>query len=140
MYIYSDDIVLGEIGAVKYLVDVFNKDESVDAVIAAQEVTRDQISKFASVKFKEGSSELLERLIEKPKSEEAPSLLGVYGRYLFRQSIFDHLLPDELGKDGELWTTDAIDKLASAGRVKVARVPSLWMTTGDPENYFKGRF
>ena len=25
MYIYSDDIVLGEIGAVKYLVDVFNK-------------------------------------------------------------------------------------------------------------------
>ena len=89
------------------------------------------------MKFKEGSSELLERLIEKPKSEEAPSLLGVYGRYLFRQSIFDHLLPDELGKDGELWTTDAIDKLASAGRVKVARVPSLWMTTGDPENYFK---
>lgn len=134
--IYSDDIVLGK-NACKVLIEEFEKDNDLDAVIAVQEVTREQINKVGSVKFKEGSHEYLERLIEKPEPDEAPSLLGAYGRYLFTNKIFDFLVPENIGKDNELWTTDAIDKLASYGKVKVARVPGKWMTTGDPDNYIR---
>lgn len=135
--IYSDDVVLGELGACKVLVDEFEKDTSVDGIIAAQEVLRDQVSKYGMVKFKQGGLEYLERLIEKPTPEDTPSLLATYGRYLLTNRVFDYLIPTNTGKDNELWTADAIDKLASSGKVKVARIPSKWMTTGDPDNYIR---
>lgn len=137
LYLYSDDIVLGETGAARVLIETYGSDGSVDAIIGVQQVTEDQISKVGSVKLKEGSDDILEEIIEKPDPADAPSLLGSYGRYLFTQKIFDCLNPDETGKDNELWTVDAIHKLAQIGIVKVARVNATWMTTGDPDNYIK---
>ncbi|MBN1331855.1 UTP--glucose-1-phosphate uridylyltransferase [Candidatus Dojkabacteria bacterium] len=137
LYMYSDDIVLGRNGAVKALVEEYNKDRSIDGLIAVQKVSRDEIVKYASVRFKTESEEFLDELIEKPDAEKAPSLLASYGRYLLTPKVFDYLVSEYTGKDGELWTADAIDKLAKIGRVKVVKVDSKWMTTGDPENYIK---
>ena len=50
--------------------------------------------------------------------------------------VFKHLVPQNTGLDNELWTVDAITKLAEDGDVVVAKSKGKWMTTGDPKNYF----
>ena len=50
--------------------------------------------------------------------------------------MFDYLAPSNTGLDGELWTADAITKLAEHGDVVVAKSSGKWITTGDPKNYF----
>ncbi|MDQ5951352.1 MAG: UTP--glucose-phosphate uridylyltransferase, partial [Patescibacteria group bacterium] len=48
-----------------------------------------------------------------------------------------HLNPANTGKDAELWTVDAITKIAATKNVKVVKTQGKWLTTGDPENYFR---
>lgn len=75
-------------------------------------------------------------MFEKPKIEDAPSNLTSYGRYLLTPKVFDYLDPRNTGLDNELWTVDAITKMAEHGEVLVEKTHGEWMTTGDPKNYF----
>ena len=50
-------------------------------------------------------------LIEKPTPDEAPSLLAVAARYVFKPSIFDYLRTTERGKGNEIQLTDAMRAL-----------------------------
>ena len=48
------------------------------------------------------------------------------------------MIPTNTGKDDELLTVDAITRLAAEGeKILVERTKGEWMTTGDPENYFR---
>ena len=135
--LYSDDIVVGGAGAVKALVDAYASHPDADAVIGVQLVEGKEIEKYGSVKFKDDAPEEVDRVIEKPKVAEAPSQLASYGRYLLTPRVFDYLNPAETGKDGELWTADAVDKLAMSGKkVYTAEAKDgIWYTTGDPVAY-----
>jgi UTP--glucose-1-phosphate uridylyltransferase len=53
----------------------------------------------------------VDRIVEKPRPEEAPSTLGVVGRYIFTPKIFDHLENVMPGAGGEIQLTDAIAAL-----------------------------
>lgn len=50
-------------------------------------------------------------VVEKPSPQEAPSLLAVAARYVFKPSIFDYLRRTERGKGGEIQLTDAMRAL-----------------------------
>src|SRR6266536_2593920 len=54
-------------------------------------------------------------LVEKPTLEEAPSNLGVAGRYVLTPDIFELLEKTPPGKGGEIQVTDAIKMQAQAG-------------------------
>ncbi len=56
--------------------------------------------------------------VEKPGVENAPSRLGLVGRYLFTPKIFEMLEKIPPGRGGEIQLTDAIDEL---GRLKRLR-------------------
>ena len=43
----------------------------------------------------------------------------------------------EVGKGGELWLTDAIDRLAATDSVIVHPIEGRWLTTGDPLRFLK---
>lgn len=141
--IYSDDVVFGSPGAAKTLVDTYHRYNDAAAIIMVEELPIQEISKYAAVSlrdgvYQEGQENVLVGIVEKPSVEEAPTNLASYGRYLLTPAIFDHLTVNGTGKDGELWTADAIGKLKDSGaKVLVAKNNSKWMTTGDPENYFK---
>jgi len=141
--IYSDDVVFGSPGAAKTLVDTYHLYNDAAAIIMVEELPIQEISKYAAVSlrdgvYREGQENVLVGIVEKPKVEEAPTNLASYGRYLLTPAIFEHLTVNGTGKDGELWTADAIGKLKDTGaKVLVAKNNSKWMTTGDPENYFK---
>jgi UTP--glucose-1-phosphate uridylyltransferase len=137
LVLYSDDVVFGEQGDAKSMVEQFEADPSVDAIIMAQQVSPDVVDKYGIISFKDGSDDELDNIVEKPDKGTEPSRLASYGRYLLKPSIFEHLVPQNAGKDDELWTVDAITQIASSGKVIVTRTKGEWMTTGDPENYFR---
>jgi UTP--glucose-1-phosphate uridylyltransferase len=137
LVLYSDDIVFGDQGDAKSMVEQYQADPSVDGIIMAQEVSPDVVDKYGIISFKKGSEDQLDNIIEKPDKGSEPSRLASYGRYLLKPSIFEHLVPQNAGKDDELWTVDAITQIASQGKVIVTKTKGEWMTTGDPENYFR---
>lgn len=137
LVMYSDDVVIGSPGDAKTMVDLYSQNPEVFGIIMSQEVSPDQVDKYGIISFKEGSDTDLDNIIEKPAKGTEPSRLASYGRYLLTPAIFDHLVPNNTGKDGELWTVDAITEIAKRFRVMVGKSKGEWMTTGDPENYFK---
>lgn len=137
LVLYSDDIIFGEPGDAQTLVEEYYRDRSVAGVIMAQEVPANVVSKYGIISFRAGSDNLLDTIVEKPETEATPSNLASYGRYLVKPSIFTHLVPTNTGKDEELWTVDAITKMAHLEKVVVKRTQAQWVTTGDPENYFR---
>lgn len=131
--IYSDDVVYGD-SAVKDLMDSFAKHPDARAIIGCQLVPHEEIKKYASVDY-DPNTEVLRGLVEKPAPEDAASDLASYGRYLLTPEIFTHLVPENTGKDNELWLAEAIAKLVPTGQVYAKQTNGLWMTTGDPANY-----
>jgi len=135
LVIYSDDVVFGQSDA-KALIDCLAANPDAEGVIMAQEMPDDVLEKYGIISLKPGSNNL-DNIVEKPEPGQAPSNLASYGRYLLRPSIFQHLANNNTGKDGELWTVDAITHVAKDWPVIVEKTKGMWMTTGDPENYFK---
>lgn len=132
--LYSDDLIFGN-SDVKTLVEAYETHPNTKAVIAAQEMPEKVWSKYGMVALKENGT--LSHIVEKPKTPaDSPSNLASYGRYLLTPEIFKYLIPSNTGLDGELWTVDAITRLAEDGDVLVAKSAGKWMTTGDPKNYF----
>ena len=132
--LYSDDLILGK-GDVKTLIETYKNHPGAKAVIAAQEMPEEVWNRYGMIALKENGT--LSHIVEKPKTPDlSPSNLTSYGRYLLTPEVFEYLLPSNTGLDDELWTVDAITKLAEHGDVVVARSEGKWITTGDPKNYF----
>lgn len=132
--LYSDDLIFGN-SDTKTLIETYHKNEDAKAVIATQEMPESVWNKYGMVALKDNGT--LSHIVEKPETpDKSPSNLASYGRYLLTPEVFEYLIPSNTGLDGELWTVDAITKLAEQGDVVVAKSNGKWMTTGDPKNYF----
>ena len=132
--LYSDDLILGP-SDVKTLIDEYDNHPDAKAIIAAQEMPEEVWHKYGMIALKDNGT--LSHIVEKPKTPDlSPSNLTSYGRYLLTPEVFEYLVPQNTGLDGELWTVDAITKLAEHGDVVVAKSAGKWITTGDPKNYF----
>lgn len=137
LVLYSDDVVFGSPGDAKTMVDMYESDPSIAGVIMAQEVDPSVVDKYGIIVPKAGTDNELDNIVEKPDVGSAPSNLASYGRYLVKPEIFEYLNMNFVGKDAELWTVDAITEIAKRNRVVVCKTQAKWMTTGDPENYFR---
>lgn len=133
LVLYSDDLVLGH-GDAASLLEAFDSHPTASAIVMAQEVQPNEVDKYGIFQLKDGDK--LDYIVEKPAVNEAPSNLASYGRYLLTPKAFEYLDPANIGLDGELWTVDAITKLARDGEVVVVPTKGKWVTTGDPKNYF----
>ncbi len=93
------------------------------SLIAVEQVPRDETDRYGivSVSGETGSLARVDAIIEKPPPAEAPSNLGVVGRYVLAPEIFDALENTTPGAGGEIQLTDAIARLVGAGGVKAYR-------------------
>lgn len=136
IYAFGDDLVKANVPFTKQLIDTYNATNGA-VVLGAQEVPREEIHKYGCYAVDETGR--VTNIIEKPKTEEAPSNLAGVGRYLLTPDIFDALAGQGLGKDNELWLMDAVQRLVERGAHVAARAVEggQWLTTGDPLNYLK---
>lgn len=134
---YSDDVIFNSSDA-ETLLESYELNRDASAIIMTQEVNESEVDKYGIVSLRDDPDgrQLLDNIVEKPARGSEPSTLASYGRYLLTPEIFDYLKPNQTGKDGELWTVDAITKMAASGNVYVEKTRGQWLTTGDPRNYF----
>ena len=82
----------------------------------------DRIESYGVVNFfdTETGDEHLYRvneMVEKPNKEEAPSDLGILGRYILTPEIFDYIAKIKPGVGNEIQLTDALSMLSKNERV-----------------------
>lgn len=113
-------------------------------VIALMEVPQESISAYgcADVTVVEGQDYVkVNRLVEKPKPEEAPSNLAIIGRYVLHPDVFEVLEHTEPGAGDEIQLTDALQELAGrdgeGGGVYGVIFRGRRYDTGDKLSYIK---
>lgn len=122
------------------LLDVYEREHA--SIVAVRHVARELVSKYGIVegrRIEDASAELysLERLVEKPRADEAPTDLAIAGRYIFEPAIFDCLRRTAVGKDGEIQLTDAMNLLASESRVQALAWRATRYDIGDKADYVR---
>ena len=83
------------------------------SVIAVLPVPQEDVSRFGVIDGQEIADGVwkVDRLVEKPPVEEAPSNLTVFGRYLLSPRVMELLADAKPGAGGEIQLTDALDAL-----------------------------
>jgi UTP--glucose-1-phosphate uridylyltransferase len=104
----GDTIAQSEVPCTKQLMNVYDKYES--TVIAIEEVPDERVERYGIIKGKKIDDSLykIEDLVEKPKLKDAPSNLGIIGRYVLAPEIFDYIDEVPPGVGGEIQLTDAL--------------------------------
>ena len=106
--ILPDDVIAADKPCLQQMVEAY--EESPGCMVAAMEVPREKTSAYGVLDVKEDMGALVEArgLVEKPKSEEAPSNLAVIGRYILTPDVLRNLNRIKAGAGGEIQLTDAI--------------------------------
>lgn len=106
----GDTITYSQTPCTKQLLDVYEKYGG--STIAIEELPESKIERYGIVDGHHLSDNIykVDSLVEKPKLEEAPSNLGITGRYILTSDIFDKLRTIEAGVGGEIQLTDAINE------------------------------
>lgn len=117
----ADDLLDGEPPVIKQMVDIYDYYRS--SVIGVQEVPRADTKSYGIVDAKPLTDvlEQINRIVEKPAPEDAPSTLAVVGRYVLTPRIFHHLANIGKGSGGEIQLTDGIAALLAEEQVLAYR-------------------
>jgi UTP--glucose-1-phosphate uridylyltransferase len=106
-----DDLMFGKPGCLAQMVEAYNKVGG--NIVCVEDVPRARTASYGIVDPGASDGRLTEvrGLVEKPKPEEAPSTLGVVGRYILQPEVMGILDAKETGAGGEIQLTDAMAKL-----------------------------
>lgn len=110
----ADDLI--DAGNEPCLVQMVNQFKQVNnSIIAVQEIPLIDTDKYGIVGTIQHQGRLftIDKIVEKPATKDAPSNLGVVGRYILTPTIFEQLEKTPLGKGSEIQLTDAIAALLS---------------------------
>ena len=120
--ILADDLIANDgDGCIGQMSKVYEREAC--SLIAVEQVRKDETDQYGivSVSGEVGRLAKVDAIIEKPSPDEAPSDLGVVGRYILAPEIFDALESTIPGAGGEIQLTDAIATLVREGGVKAYR-------------------
>lgn len=135
--ILADDLIDAEPGVTKQMCDLYDYYQC--SVVGVQPVPPEESGSYGIVAGEPMSDRLLRmtHIVEKPKPEQAPSNLGVVGRYVLTPRIFHHLRRIERGAGGELQLTDAIQALLHEQQVLAYRFDGTRYDCGSKVGYLK---
>ncbi|SEP32468.1 UTP--glucose-1-phosphate uridylyltransferase GalU [Nitrosovibrio sp. Nv6] len=107
----ADDLLAGDEPIMGQLCRVYEQNGC--SILAVQNVEPKDTVNYGIVKCGPGMSGLhpITGIVEKPEPENAPSTLGVVGRYILTPKIFEHLEKVKAGAGGEIQLTDGIASL-----------------------------
>lgn len=103
----ADDLILGE-SCVREMVEAYDGGN----MVAVMDVPREQTGAYGIVTPGADDGRIVDvaGLVEKPKPDDAPSTIGVVGRYIIAPDVFMTLDSQERGTGGEIQLTDALAK------------------------------
>ena len=109
------------------------------SIIAVEEVAPDKISNYGVVDPEPLDAGIyrIKDLVEKPRPEDAPSNLGIIGRYILTPRIFDIIKNTTPGKGGEVQLTDALRALKQEEEMYACKFQGKLYDIGNKLDYLK---
>lgn len=107
----GDDIVRAETPCLKQLIKQYEK--YLASIIGIQRVPFEDTQRYGIIdpQFEDNRLVRVKKFIEKPKLGTVASDIAIMGRYILTPEIFHFLEKQEIGTNGEIQLTDAIQKL-----------------------------
>src|SRR5690606_32434629 len=134
----GDDIVHNDDKpCLQQLIDVYEYYNS--SVLGVQQVDTKDVHKYGIVDGQrlEQNVSRVNRLVEKPKTEDAPSNIAILGRYIIMPSIFEILENTAPGANGEIQLTDALNQLSRTEAVYAYEFEGRRYDVGDKQGFLE---
>ncbi len=133
----ADDLMVGKPPVLRQMVDQF--DEWRVSLLAVQEVPAEQTSRYGIVAGTQVNENLMDvsRIVEKPAPADAPSRLGVAGRYILTPGVFHEIAAQARGVGGEIQLTDGIAGLLRREKVFAYRYDGKRYDCGSKEGFLQ---
>jgi len=132
-----DDLMIGTPPVLAQMVAQF--EERGGSIVAVQEVPSEHTRRYGIVAGKAVGERLIEieKIVEKPAPEVAPSRLGVAGRYVLTPRVFDEIARQQQGVGGEIQLTDGIAGLTRHEKVFAYRYEGRRYDCGSKEGFLQ---
>ena len=133
----ADDLLDGSTPVLKQMTGVYDYYRC--SLLGVENVPLEQTTRYGIVASRPVSEniEQVSGIVEKPKPEDAPSTLGVVGRYILTPRIFSHLENIKAGSGGEIQLTDGIAKLLNEEQVLAYRFDGVRYDCGSKSGYLE---
>ncbi len=134
--VLADDLCFNEgKNVMQQLMDLYNQYQC--SVVAVQELSPEYIPNFGIVTgetIADGTIRVSD-MVEKPSLDQAPSNLGIVGRYILTPDIFTLLENISSGVNNEIQITDALRQQAMHGQVIACVFKGLRFDCGSTKDY-----
>ena len=133
----ADDLMVGTPPVLKQMIQSFST--APGTVLAVQDVPREHTKRYGivSVSSDQRAYAAVDAIVEKPAPEDAPSTLGVAGRYILSPSIFQSIRAQPRGVGGEIQLTDGIAGLIGQEPVYSLRYTGTRYDCGSKEGFLQ---
>jgi UTP--glucose-1-phosphate uridylyltransferase len=130
-----DDLMVGQPGALKQMVDAYG--ELGGNIVCAQEVPADRTASYGIITpgAVHGTATEVTGLVEKPEPRDAPSRLGVVGRYILQPEVMAILGAGKRGAGGEIQLTDGMAELIGKQPFHAVTVDAVRHDCGDKAGF-----
>lgn len=120
--LFGDDIIASKIPALKDLIEIYDRYN--DPIITVSKVSKKEVNRYGVIDGKKVSLGLWEinKFVEKPSPEEAPSNLIFAGRAIITPEIMKILSTQKAGRDGEIRLANAFETYLKKGRAIYAKL------------------
>lgn len=133
----ADDLMVGDKGITRQMVEIFTEWRA--SILAVQEVPTEQTRRYGICAGTPVNDRLMDltQIVEKPAPEDAPSRLGVAGRYILTPGIFEEIRRQPRGVGGEIQLTDGISGLLRREKVFAYRYEGIRYDCGSKEGFLQ---
>ena len=133
----ADDLMVGQPPVLAQMVEQFEEWQA--SILAVQEVPAEHTRRYGIVAGTQVNERMLDvtRIVEKPAPEDAPSLLGVAGRYVLTPGVMREIANQPRGVGGEIQLTDGISGLLRREKVFAYRYEGKRYDCGSKEGFLQ---
>jgi len=133
----ADDLMVGSPPVLSQMVEQFKEWRA--SILAVQEVPAEHTKRYGIVAGTPVHDRLVDvnRIVEKPSPEAAPSRLGVAGRYILTPGVFHEIATQPRGVGGEIQLTDGIAALLRREKVFAYRYDGRRYDCGSKEGFLE---
>ena len=133
----ADDLMVGSPPVLQQMVEQFSEWRA--SILAVQEVPAEHTRRYGIVAGTPVNDRVVDvnRIVEKPAPEDAPSRLGVAGRYILTPGVFHEIASQPRGVGGEIQLTDGIASLLRREKVFAFRYEGKRYDCGSKEGWLQ---
>jgi UTP--glucose-1-phosphate uridylyltransferase len=136
----ADDLMTAPQGGKQVLtqmIDVFDRLQT--TLLAVQEVPLEHTRRYGIIAGEPAGERLIKvsKMVEKPRPDQAPSRMGVAGRYILTPAIFDRIRSQPRGAGGEIQLTDGIAGLMATESVHALQYEGKRYDCGSKEGFLE---